>query len=387
MKTPLVKEKLTLRLPRDGHRRPRSSRRARAALGLALAGALVAACALAFPEDSRADPPAFTFVPADILVEADSEAGFASVEFTTPTATDDNGDPYVDCDYVSGADFEVGTTTVTCTAEDFETGERSSVSFKVRVLAYAQEEAAAGGVNALLYYTQTKDSFGGRVFKNVRLTIIRKGAIAYQGAVPRYPGHSSLSVNPAGYGENQSVFVRDLDGDGEPEVRLDLFWGGAHCCFWTDVYRYTGSTYQLRPHLWGNATYWLKDLGGDGRLEFVSSDDRFAYAFSAFAFSYLPVQIWSYRGGGFKDVTRRFPRQIRADSAHTWRGFLRLRRARYETEGALAAWAADQYLLGHRALVWKRLGPLARAGKVSGDYPPKLFLRKLRVFLHRHGYR
>jgi hypothetical protein len=31
--------------------------------------------------------------------------------------------------------------------------------------------------------------------------------------------------------------VRDLDGDGEPEVLVDFYWGGVHCCFYTDVYR------------------------------------------------------------------------------------------------------------------------------------------------------
>jgi hypothetical protein len=45
-----------------------------------------------------------------------------------------------------------------------------------------------------------------------------------------------------------------------------------------------------------------------------------------------------------------------------------MRRAHYETEGALAAWAADQYLLHRRSLVWKRLGALARGGTLTGGY-------------------
>jgi hypothetical protein len=355
-------------------------------LVLALLAALAAGCVLAYPQVSRADPPVFTSVPANILVEADSEAGFASVEFPTPAATDDNGDPYVSCDPVSGSDFEVGTTIVTCTAEDPETGEQSSVSFSVRVLPYAQEDASADGVNALLYYTQTKDRFGQTIFKNVRLTIIRRGTIAYQAPVPRYPGHGILPVNPAGYGDRRSIFVRDLDGDGEPEVRLDLFWGGAHCCFWTDVYRHAGSSYMMSRHFFGDASYRLADLNHNARPEFVSSDYRFGYAFTAFAFSTFPLQIWSYQQGHFKDVTRRYPGQIRRDAAHWWSRQGSLRRQDFPTGGLLAAWAADQYLLHHKALVWKRLGALARAGEISSDYRPQVFLRRLRRFLARLGY-
>jgi hypothetical protein len=347
-----------------------------------LAGGL----ALAFPQRSLADPPTYTSVPPNILVEADSEAGFASVEFTLPTATDDNGDPDVFCDHASGTDFEVGTTTVTCTAEDPETGEQSSVSFSVRVLAHAQEEGAAGGVNALLYYNETEDRYGQTVFKNVRLTIIRKGTIAFQGLVPRYPGRERLPVNPAGYGERQSVFVRDLDGDGDPEVRLDLFWGGAHCCFWTDVYRHAGSSYLMSHHFFGDAGYRLADMNHDSRPEFLSGDYRFGYAFTAFAFSPFPIQLWSYKAGRFGDVTRRYPEQIRRDAVHWWGRLGSFHRSAYPNGGLLAAWAADQYRLHHKALVWKRLGALARVGQITSDYSSSAYLRKLRRFLARLGY-
>ena len=37
--------------------------------------------------------------------------------------------------------------------------------------------------------------------------------------------------------------VRDLDGDGEPEVLVDLYTGGAHCCFYTVILRFD------RPHV------------------------------------------------------------------------------------------------------------------------------------------
>jgi hypothetical protein len=212
---------------------------------------------------------------------------------------------------------------------------------------------------------------------------------SYRRSGSRRPSGSNakLPAYPAGYGEKRSLALRDLDGDGEPEAVLDLFWGGAHCCFWSDVYRYDSATYRLAHHFWGDAFYRVVDVNGDSRPEFVSGDYRFAYAFSAFAFSVFPIQIWSYQSGRFLDVTHRYPARIRGDVARTWRQYLRLRRAHYETESAVAAWAADQYLLHHRALVWRRLAALARAGQLQGNYSPQLFLRKLRLFLAHHGYR
>jgi HYR domain len=354
------------------------------ALLLALAG-LAASLVVAAPS-AQADPPVFTSVPQDILLEASDAAG-AYINFALPSASDDNGAPHVSCDPSPGDFFPVGQTTATCTATDVATDDSATTSFHVRVLPRAQERAASGSVRALFYYTKTTNSFGLRVFKNLRLTILRGEAIAFSAAVPRYSDRSRLPAYPAGYGEKRSLFLRDLDGDGEPEALLDLFWGGAHCCFWSDVYRYGGGSYRLAHHFWGDAFYRLVDLNGDGRPEFVSGDDSFAYAFAAFAFSLFPLQIWSYQSGRFGDVTRRYPDRIRRDAARDWRQYLRLRGAHYETEGAAAAWAADEYLLHHRAVVWRRLKPLARAGKLQGNYPPLLFVRNLRLFLARHGYR
>jgi hypothetical protein len=357
--------------------------RFRVAFLVAVVGACAASVA-AFPAHSLADPPVFTAVPSDKLIEASGPDG-ANIDFSPPPATDDNGVPDVTCFPRSGDLFPVGVTTVTCSATDFETDEASSSSFRVRVLPHAQERAASGSVRALFYYTPTTNSYGLRVFKNLRLTILRAGEVTFSEPVPRYRG-SKLPAFPAGYGESRSLRLQDLDGDGEPELLLDLFWGDAHCCFWTDVYRYDGSSYRLRYHFWGDLPYRLVDVNHDARPEFVNGDDRFAYAFAAFAFSGFPVQLWSYAAGRFVDVTRRYPARIRSDAAHSWREYLQLRRARYETEGAAAAWAADEYLLHKRAFVWRRLTALARAGRLEGNYPPRLFLRRLWLFLARHGY-
>jgi hypothetical protein len=358
--------------------------RAYSGLGLVAVATLIVGGVLAFPERSLADPPAFTGVPANVLVEADA-SGSAEVNFTKPTATDDGGYASVDCNWHPGDRFPVGTTTVTCWAGDTETDEESEVSFSIRVLPHAQERSSSGAVKALLYYTRVRDT-PGQIAKNVRLKIIRQGTIVHQAAVPRYPARFETTVNPAGFGTRRSLRVLDLDGDSEPEVLLDLYWGGAHCCFWSNVYRYSGASYQRHTHFWGDPFYRLADLNHDGRQEFISADGRFAYAFSAFAFSGFPIQIWSYQGGSFSDVTRRYPGLIRQDAARQWRAFGRLRRQHYEVGGVLAAWAADKYQLHQGRAASKKLAAIARSGELTSNYRPSVYLRQLKHFLARLGY-
>src|SRR3954452_512178 len=101
----------------------------------------------------------------------------------------------------------------------------------------------------------------------------------------------------------KAVRVRDLDGDHEPEILVDAYSGGAHCCERTRVYSFDGSDYAFTVHQWGNQDYALRDPDGDGRPELVSGDDRFAYAFSAYAFSVFPVRIYVDRGGRLLERT------------------------------------------------------------------------------------
>jgi len=201
------------------------------------------------------------------------------------------------------------------------------------------------------------------------------------------------------YGDTSSFAVRDLDGDGEPEVVVELNWNGAHCCTWSRVYRYVRSrrTYVPAVHFWGDdgATPKILDLNGDGRPEFSSRDDRFAYAFEAYAFSAFPIQIWSYRDGHFRNFTRRFPAAIRGDARRLWRLYLHYRRKKDETiRGILPAWAAEEYLLGRGAVVWPALERAAREGYLGcpkgGCFfeprDPQTYIKRVRAFLRKTGY-
>ena len=127
---------------------------------------------------------------------------------------------------------------------------------------------------------------------------------------------------------SQSLTVRDLDGDGEPEIMLVLNWSGMQCCAWSRIYHWdrARASYVVRNHFWGSygAMPALRDLDRDGRTELVSADDRFFDAFSHAAPT--PVQIWTYRAGKLRDVTRHYPWLIRRDAAAWWRVYLRDRK-------------------------------------------------------------
>jgi hypothetical protein len=248
--------------------------------------------------------------------------------------------------------------------------------------------ATQGTVVATLSYQQGSDSFGNATFANLRLQISRVGAAVYERPVSsRY---CESSCDPEAFGASP-LAVKDLEGNGQSEVVLDLNTGGAHCCTVVQVFSYDAhvSSYRLLERNFGDPGALLTDVAGDGHLEFESADDRFAYAFTSFAYSALPPQIWRLRKGRFVDVTRAFAKVVAADAKHQFKSFL-ANRAQGLGLGYIAAWAADECLLGRHALASATLAREARLHRLrSGDgLSPGggAFVKKLERFLRKNGY-
>ncbi len=218
--------------------------------------------------------------------------------------------------------------------------------------------ARAGPVRAALTFREIDYRFTG-----IRLKIYRRGKLVFEGA----PSGGCRDCQGSLLSDH-ALQARDLDGDGEPEVFVDLYTGGAHCCFFTLLYRYDPARHAYRKvaHGWGNTGYALRDLERDSRPEFVSGDDRFAYAFTSFAASADPIQIWSYRAGRFADVTQSFPAAVRRDADRLWQGYLADRKNEgTDVRGVLAAYLADRVLLREGAQGWSRLLEALRRGELS----------------------
>lgn len=254
------------------------------------------------------------------------------------------------------------------------------------------ETARSGQVTAELTYLldDAAQDFRQR-FTHLHLRIRRGDAVLADVDVqPLCPGCAAWPAS-GGAADASSVSVSDLEGDGEPEVLLDLYTGGAHCCVYTTFFRFTNGAYAKRVHSWGNPGYRLRDLGSDGRLELVTGDDRFNYAFSCYACSAVPVLVQRYEQGRLVNVTRSFPRAIRADATRIWSGYRRAVRTRAYPDGVLPAYLADQYLLGRGKAGWARV----RAAVARRDWPSMVdarwknrarYLAAVRRFLARTGY-
>lgn len=225
---------------------------------------------------------------------------------------------------------------------------------------------------------------------DVRLTIVREDITLLDAAILDEDGTPTTD-------RPQALRVRDLDGDGEPEVVVDLYTNGAHCCLHSLIYRYDVAAevpYGALRHVWGNPGYRVRDLDGDGVPELRSADDRFAYTFAAYAFSGLPLQIWRLVEGELVDVTTSFPALLRGDAARWWRFYVRGRHDEgSDVRGVFAAWLAEKYLLGERGDGLARLAQERRAGYFSGPVqgaPPwpagRRYAAELRRFLLRLDY-
>jgi hypothetical protein len=252
--------------------------------------------------------------------------------------------------------------------------------------------AQEGTVGAQLGY---QEGVGGNLpYFDLRLQITRAGASFYEQAVSsRYCGQGCVP-EPIGAGPTKSspLDVGDLEGNGQPAIVLELSTGGAHCCSIVQIFSFDPGTmtYRSVERDFGDPGALVTDLTGDGRLELQSADDRFAYEFTPYAHSGLPLQIWSFTEGRFMDVTKQFPTAIAADAARQFKGFLANRRQGYGL-GLIAAWAADQELLGHDGQVRATLAREARHGRLRsrGHYASSghAFVAKLLRFLTRTGYR
>jgi hypothetical protein len=189
------------------------------------------------------------------------------------------------------------------------------------------------------------------------------------------------------------VTVADLEGDGTPVVVVHLNTGGAHCC---SIVQFTifdpapKPVVVTREHDFGDPGMVLGPALPDRHLELISADDRFAYAFAPYAYSGLPLRVFELQDGVPVDVTRRLPAPLAANAAQQWRGFRATRRQGLGN-GLIAAWAADQELLGHGALVRSTLNREARHGNLRSreHYGPtgRKFVQALMRFLTRTGYR
>lgn len=229
--------------------------------------------------------------------------------------------------------------------------------------------ASAGGVKATLSYSGGP----GITTRDERLTITAKGMPTYDKLVSA-TGCAKVCSPIA----KQPLQVVDLYGDGEQAVVLNLFSGGADCCGIEQVYVPSASI--------GSWVLTTRNFGEDGaRIAkenghevFLSGDSAFYCTFTFCYASGLPLQVESFTGDAFHDVTKQYPSLIRSDAAK----WLKTYYAKpSQGEGVIAAWAADDDNLGLQATVATVL-----QRQIADKHLTVRFVQQLQAFLKKHGY-
>jgi hypothetical protein len=271
------------------------------------------------------------------------------------------------------------------------TRRRPELLLALALLALAPATAAAesktttsGNVSATL--TWTKGQYG---ISDAKLTINRANAVLFDQAISKVVPDGSIILEGA-----DDLIVRDLDGDGEPEVLVTGYSGGAHCCFVGGFYDYRGATYGQTVEFFGSYGFELRDLDKDGKPEIDAMDVRFEDIYSSHAASFPPVRITRFSRAGGKghlvDVTRKFPSRIRAN-AKTAKGLFKEFKASdglTEARGVVATYVADEYLLGRGKVGLRELDRQAKRGVLGKTSKSvRAWRASLLRTLHKYGYR
>ena len=250
------------------------------------------------------------------------------------------------------------------------------------------QTAQSGDVAATFTFSGSYPNFTG-----LQLTIAQQSSVLYDApVVSKLCGAYCAPASPSG--KTSSVHVLDLEHDGQPDVLLDLYSGGAHCCWIEQVFSFDPGTmtYAMTQHDFGDPGEEVVDLRHNGHFEFLTADDSFAYEFTDFAASGLPIQILTFSDRHFANVTRRYPKLVTRDAARWMKAFNGMSKQHYsDSVGVVAAWAADEELLGHAKLVNTFLANQLKAGHLNSALSPQepggaKFVARLRKFLRTHGY-
>lgn len=239
------------------------------------------------------------------------------------------------------------------------------------------ETASLGTVSASFSYKKIDDFR----YRGMTLTITRGGTVALDQVAT--PDQCPLPYcTPGRAVDDTSLHVVDLDADGEPEVVVDFYTGGAHCCLVAQVFAWDGTRYTPTARDFGDFGYTLADG------IFTSDDARFGYSFASFADSGMPVRLLTFSHGTWRDVSRAHPEALAADATR-WRKAYMSRRRGVRALGFLAAWAADEYRLGRRAQADAFVRAELRARRLRSRSPwpgGKTYIKDLQRRLRAWGY-
>jgi hypothetical protein len=229
---------------------------------------------------------------------------------------------------------------------------------------------SSNGLTATLTYTPGHPE---QSDNNIAIRITQGSTLLYSGAAAgKCSNDCDVLADP--------VSIVNLES-GQPDVVLEVYSGGAHCCFFDQVFSpaSSGNWYTRTQYEFGDPGAKLVDLNHDGLDEFETADDSFAYRFSDYAESALPIEVLTYAKHQFTNVTRQYPALISKDAKLWWGYYVKDHDA--GRAGLIAAWAADEWNLGQKAHANRVL-----AGEIGKLHITLGFYRRLNSYLNHRGY-
>jgi hypothetical protein len=144
-----------------------------------------------------------------------------------------------------------------------------------------------------------------------------------------------------------------------PQVILEYFWGGAHCCTITKIATVdsSGKWHAVDGEVLDGGGYRFEDLDGNGGNELVSVDNSFLYAFACYACSYAPTRIHKLIGSELREVTRnpRYQNFLRQQLREMETYALKSSEDQLHSNGYLAGWVAAKSLVDEFGQAWRTM--------------------------------
>ena len=224
-------------------------------------------------------------------------------------------------------------------------------------------------------------------------TAIAGGKQFYRGVVAF--GGFPQSSNPAFDSTiGAGLCLARFAGSSTPAILLDLFTGGAHCCTIVRAYPLSATPGTPQPVDADLVNAGATVIDESGHVVLLTADDRFAYQFSSFAHSGMPVEVLELRGHAFVNSTEDYLGLVDED-ATLWLTLFEQDPSKTDGRGFLAAWVADEDRLGQSSQAWQYLHQLDDSGQLAwkpvfAGEPPgpgaAAFLAQLRGLLVKTGY-
>jgi hypothetical protein len=194
-----------------------------------------------------------------------------------------------------------------------------------------------------------------------------------------------------------SIYFKYLDQDKTPELIIQTYSGGAHCCTNYIIYTWINDQFvKDETGLLDGGGGLFEDLNGDGNSEFITGDNRFLYTFAPYAGSLSPSLIFYFKEGKLIENTRNYPDYLRKVAEEMLNNIEEVKKEYTEINGLLAGYVAQKILLNEYDSAWEYM--LANYdpnsdwgltiyndnGDEIGKYPD--FPTALKAFLVQYGY-